>query len=313
MHDRSESSNSLIKSFRRIDLNLFVLFDAIYSEGSITGAGNRLGLTQPAVSHALRRLRTALDDKLFLRKGKGVVPTPYARAIVDDVRGALDLLRSGLLRERQFDPATATASFRISMRAGLETRLLPHLAKRLDKTAPQVTVISTRIARRQLESELARGDVDLALDVASPVGFDICRQVLETEQLVVVGRKGNPSFSGGLTLKPYLAARHLIVSERGRGGTIEDYELSRHGVRRRIAMRCVNLSAGLLSVEQSDFLLTAGERQVEALPNFPNLEVHAFPLKAPPIEMMLYWHESRDKEPSNQWLRELVTESLGAT
>ena len=140
----------------RIDLNLFVVFDAIYSEGGITRASKRLSLTQPAISHALGRLREMFDDPLFLRQGKAMIPTPLARVIIDPVRQSLQGFESTLQRVDRFDPATARRHFTVGMRDLRELTVLPNLLRAVTRAAPFIDISVVRAERRQLEAR-ARG------------------------------------------------------------------------------------------------------------------------------------------------------------
>ena len=152
----------------RVDLNLFVVFDAIYTEGGITAAARTLNLTQPAVSHALGRLRELFDDPLFERRGQGMVPTPLARTLIAEVRSALQGFERTLREGTRFDPATSERRFTLSMRDALEATLLPPLMAAIAKEAPRIDVTTVRGDRRQLETELLAGTIDAAADILLP-------------------------------------------------------------------------------------------------------------------------------------------------
>ena len=139
----------------RIDLNLFVVLDAIFTEGGITRASDKLHLTQPAVSHALNRLRRLFDDALFVREGRRLVPTPRARALIEPVRAALRGLEVTLSESQAFDAARSTRRFTLGVRDVLEARLLPPLLRALAVEAPGVDIAAVRADRRELEAELA--------------------------------------------------------------------------------------------------------------------------------------------------------------
>ena len=147
----------------RVDLNLYVVFDAIYSEGSITRAASKLNLTQPAVSHALSRLREVYQDALFVRRGNRMVPTPQARSMVQSVREALLQLQTTLTSPQAFDPASTQKQVSLSMRGVAESLLLSELVVHLERLAPLMQLSSVRVQRREMESELAGGRLDFAL------------------------------------------------------------------------------------------------------------------------------------------------------
>ena len=239
----------------RFDLNLFVVFDAIYTEGSLTRAARVLNLTQPAVSHALGRLRDRLEDPLFVRQGARMVPTSRARAMVTPVRHALGGLQRCLSDEGGFDVADAERTFVVGLRDGLEGCLLPPLTAGILEEAPGVRLQSMTVARRQLATELASGRLDLAADVLLPLPDAIEHRPVMSGPLVVIMRPGHP-LAGKLDLPAYLAAQHVLVSSRREGPGMEDFGLSRLGYRRNIRLRCQHHMAALSTVMGSDLLLT---------------------------------------------------------
>uniref|UniRef100_UPI003561BBFA LysR family transcriptional regulator n=1 Tax=Litorivivens sp. TaxID=2020868 RepID=UPI003561BBFA len=172
----------------RVDLNLLVVFDAIYSEGGITRAAEKLHLTQPAVSHSLGRLRDLFDDPLFERDGRLMMPTPKARSHIGTVRRSLRELQIMFNDIERFDATSSDRAFTIGMRDLLEVNLLPALATRIAKTAPELTVASVRLNRPDLESELATGSLDVAIDVLQPVSDDISYQRFAQDRMVVLAR-----------------------------------------------------------------------------------------------------------------------------
>jgi DNA-binding transcriptional LysR family regulator len=304
--------SDLVRSFRRIDLNLFIVFVTIYEYRSLTIASKHLGLTQPAVSHSLSRLREALGDDLFMRKGGKFVPTPFSHMIIDDVRRSLEIIRVGPLGQQVFDPLASDARFRIAMNTAMEVHLLPELMKKISVEAPNVVVSTHRVQRRSIENELATGELSLALDVDMPTGPEIKRLLVGVDSPVVVARKGNPLFKDGMTPEAFLKADHVIVTARKRGVAIEDYELGRRGERRRIAVRCTTLMAALKVVANTDYALSLGGDQLQAIAPNHELQEFKFPYDVKPIGGMLYWHESVDQVSSNVWMRNLILQTLSS-
>lgn len=306
MLDNSEFLPDRLRSFYKIDLNLFVVFAAIFEQGSLTAAGRTLNLTQPAVSHALSRLRTSLGDDLFVRKGGAVVPTPFAKSIIDDVHLALDTFRSGPLGERRFNPSTSTAVFRVSVTASMEVYLLPRILKRLSEEAPNTTIITARVERNDIDDALARGELSLAIDADAPINSHLSCLSLVKDELVTVSRKGNPISKKGIDKEVYLNAKHILVTTRSVDGGTEDYELARLGLRRYIVSRCVNVLAAVNSVAETDYLLTLGSKQLASTGAASQLEVFDFPFEGPQLEALLFWHNNVEKDPANIWLRQIV-------
>jgi len=296
----------------RIDLNLLVVLDAIYTEGGITRAAEKLHLTQPAISHSLGRLRELFKDELFAREGRAMVPTPLARNLIEPVRRALRGLEVTLNELERFDPATTQKRFTIAVRDVFESTLLPPLLKRVSRAAPSVDVAAVQIERREFESELAAGTLDAALDVLLPLSTQVRHRRISLDRQVVVARKNHPAVKRGLTLATYLKQHHVLVSSRRRGPGLEDVELSRQGLSRRIRLRCQHYFAACRVVSQTDLVLTMpGNYAKIANRQFGN-QILPLPLQMPPLDAYLYWHANVENEPANKWLREQIVGSFKA-
>ncbi|WP_257446403.1 LysR family transcriptional regulator [Archangium lipolyticum] len=282
----------------QLDLNLFRVFDVIYRERNLTRAAEILFLSQSAVSHALARLREQLDDPLFVRQGRGVVPTPLAERLAPGILEALALLQQAVHRTRHFDARRDVVQVTVAMNDVLEPSLLPQLVTRLRESAPQVRIASVRLDRAGLERDLASGRLDLAIDVAQSTGADLHHTPLLRDTFCVVSARRRK-----LDVSAYLAARHVTVSSRRTGLTLEDLVLSRLGYQREIALRCQHYEAACRVVADSDLLLTIPRRQAEALSATLGIRLLPMPVILPPVEIHLYWHRQVDGEPRNQWLR----------
>jgi DNA-binding transcriptional LysR family regulator len=294
----------------RIDLNLLVVLDAIFSEGGITKAGDKLHLTQPAISHALARLRELFDDPLFVREGRAMVPTPLARSLEQPIRRTLRALEVTLNEVQQFDAASTQRHFSVAVRDVLEATVLPPLLARVAAAAPSIDISAIRADRRTLETELAAGTLDAALDVLLPLSDEIRHQRISSDHQVVVLRRDHPLLKETFDLAAYLRQHHVLVSSRRSGPALEDVELSRQGLKRRIRLRCQHYFAACRVVSQTDLLLTMPAHYAElANQQFGNV-VLPFPMEMPSLDVYLYWHASVDKEPANRWLREQLIATL---
>ena len=260
-----ESSNICGVHLGQVDLNLFVVLEAIYREGNITRAGHQLNLTQPAISHALKRLRNLLRDPLFVRQGTHMVPTPFTRNMIDQVGQALQLLEVNLHESRSFVPENAHRSFHLSLWEYTEALILPSLVQRLLCAAPGMTISTSRVKRRDLEAELARGSVDLAVEIPMTMSDHISGKALLKEPFAVMARKGHPAIKDRLDLDTYLAQHHVQVSSRRHGPSLVDVELSRRGLRRQVFLRIQHNFAASMVVSTTDMLLTLPERQARLL------------------------------------------------
>ncbi len=308
----------------KIDLNLFTVFDTIYSEGSLTRAAERLNLTQPAISHALGRLRDRLQDPLFIRHGHKMTPTPLAQNLLPEIRQALTQLNQAVQKAHAFDPLLAKKTFRMAMRDVIEATLLPPLIKGLAESGPNINLASVRIDRKELEVKLAAGELDFAVDVLVPTSANLKHQKLVDDELVVVIRKQHPLLHGSyppqqneadkgaqinvkLTADQYLRCGHVQVSGRPTGPGLEDFALSKSGYNRNIRLRCQHYYAACRVVESSDLLLTMPARYAQLLiASFPELSIVSCPFSSDAIDVHLYWHVSRDNDSANRWFREYL-------
>ena len=292
----------------QVDLNLFVVLEAIYREGNLTRAGRQLKLTQPAMSHALKRLRELLKDPLFIREGANMVPTPFSRNMINDVRQALQILEVNLYENRNFDPAHTRRTFMVGFWELMESMILPELARTITRAAPEISITSLRVKRREIEAELSSGALDLALDVPISMSENIRHKPLFSDRVVVVARPGHPAIGRELDLDTYLSQDHILVSSRRYGPSLVDAELNRKGRKRSIAMRCQNYFAACSMAAQTDMLLTMPEHYAETLNTRFENRLHPFPLKSlQTLDIHMYWHESSDNDPANRWLREEIT------
>jgi DNA-binding transcriptional LysR family regulator len=288
----------------KIDLNLFVVFDAIYCEGNITKAASVLNLSQPAVSHSLGKLRTYFDDPLFIRQGNEMRPTPVAKNVIADVREALHQLRVCLVQSRQFEPMTSRKNFTLSLLGSLEATYLPPLMQSLIKESPHVNLKSSRRVRRnELENKLASGDIDLAIDTLVPVSNNIMHTQLEQDNVVVLARKDHPAISKSLNLQTYLDLNHILVSSRSSGPGLEDFELSRLGLERKVYLRCQHALSACRIIMSSDMILTLPKAAAKMYSEMLDIALYPMPVELSGIDVHLYWHENVDKDPANKWLR----------
>ena len=299
-----------MRHLARFDLNLLRIFDAIFAKGGVSAAARHLNLSQPAISHALTRLRTQFDDPLFVRQGNRLVPTTAARAMAGPVREALRGLDVALDAATAFDPAASTREFRIGVRLSGEMPRFSSLVARVRAEAPHVALSSVTFRRRDLVAMLANGDLDLALDVALPADDRLCRHYLGTEPLVVVARKGHPRIDGAIDLDTYLALDHIIATARPYGPGIEDMVLGRMGLTRRIAVRCQHAITAWQIVAASDMIFALPRSHAAVLDATWPMQLVELPLPVEPGGSYLYWHQAAQADPGLGWLRAIIAEEL---
>ncbi len=290
----------------KVDLNLFIVFDAIYTEANLTRAGQIVGITQPAVSNALARLRETFNDPLFVRTAQGMVPTPMAQNIIGPVRNALSLLRVSVQESRIFNPQQAAKTYRISMTDLTEAVILPPLFQRLRRLAPTVIIESFLSKRRETTKELAAGRLDFAVDAPLNTDPQVRHVKLTEDRYVCAMRKGHPMASQEkFTLDDYLSLTHVHISSRRSGLGYVDLALGKMGIQRKIALRSQHYLMASQVLQQTDMVMTVPERFAR------RHDLHAFNLPVngvPPVETHLYWHESTDQDPANRWMREQMIE-----
>ncbi len=297
----------------RVDLNLLVVLETIYTEEGITKAAERLHLTQPAVSHALSRLRDLFEDPLFERQGYKMIPTPLTRRLIAPLREHLQGIGTLLNDVQAFDPAVAKRRYVVGLRDYMESTVMPPMMRALSVEGPQMGLSAVRVDRRKMEGELAAGTLDLAIDMLLPVSEQVMHARVHADTMAVVARAGHPAMKDGhLDLNGYLAQRHVLVTSRRSGLGFEDVELRRMGVQRRVALRCQFHFAACRTVSQTDLLLTM-PASYATIANQPfGNQVLPFPAPLPPYDAYMYWHASTDNDPANRWLRELMLRSFQA-
>ncbi len=290
-----------------IDLNLFVVLDAIYTEGNLTRAGEIIGITQPAVSNSLSRLRNLFDDPLFVRTAEGMVPTPVAQNVIGQVRQALGLIRSSVQDSETFDPSISGKRFRISTNDLSQAILLPKIFRLLKREAPEVSVDCYQVHRRDMSIELASGNLDLAIDVPLPPDPQIKQKPLSSNPYVCVVRRDNELVKDVLDLDTYLKLKHIHISSRRGGLGHVDLALGKMGKKREIILRTQNYLATPEMAATTDFAITVPRIFAEFLSRTVDVNVLELPFETPDLEAFLYWHESTDKDQANIWIREMIS------
>src|SRR5690625_4195159 len=226
-------------NLRSIDLNLLVVFDAIYSTGNISTAAERVGMSQPAMSNALRRFRATVNDPLFIRHPHGVSPTKKADELAPVIHQALYSLRTALMPPGNYDFATDTSTFRISTEELGEIVLIPNLIKKLSKIAPGIRLSVSPQIHHELHDEMRYGRIDMSIDYIQPrssTHFDSVH--LFDERRVCVLRHDHPLITDdSISMNQYLNTSHVVLNQRIRGLTSVQAYLDEHDLKRKIAMQ----------------------------------------------------------------------------
>jgi DNA-binding transcriptional LysR family regulator len=289
------------------DLNLFVILNAIYTEGSLTKAAEVVGITQPAVSNALSRLRERFDDDLFIRTGSGMVPTQKTENIISDIQNALSLMQQSVNEPDTFDPKLSNRNFKISLGDVSEGRVLPYIMNEIDKNAPFVSMGSYAYSRSDQVHALATHNLDFVVDPIIPASEEINSYKVFEDDFVAIHRDDHPLGKiDEVSVDDILAQRHLHVSNRKRGLHLIDVELDKIGYRREIALRCQHFLIAPRIIRSTDLVLM-GTRSFAKSHNLQFIEI---PTEIPSIEYHLIWHKSDEGDGGHLWMKDLIIEAF---
>ncbi|MBT9553044.1 MAG: LysR family transcriptional regulator [Hydrogenophaga sp.] len=296
----------------QLDLNLLVVFQQLLRERRVSRVAVTLGLSQPAVSNALRRLRGLLDDELFLRTPAGMEPTPYAQQLAGPVAQALDTLRDALNVRASFDPSTSSRCFSLAMTDVGETYFLPVLMDALSQQAPGVTLRCVPVADATLRDDMAAGRVDLALGSLPQLQAGFFQQTLFRQRYVALMREGHPlAARGTVTAAAYRQAAHVRVVSTGTGHGQVEAALDRLGIARSVQLTLPHYVALGHVLGSTDLLATVPERFAERACAPFGLVARPLTLKLPGSTIAQLWHAHLHRDPGHQWLRGLVVRSFG--
>jgi len=291
-----------------INLNLLVAFEALLEERNVSRAATRAGLSQPAMSNALARLRALFGDPLFNRAAGGMTPTTRALELAAPVRAGLALIRNAFDERPSFDPAASTRTFRLAMSDYAELRVLPALLEHLGSVSPYLQILVRSLERIFIapEAELRAGTLDAAIGFfpeasALDPGTRSCD--LFTEENVCILRRGNPLLHKRFTLRQFASAGHVAVLHSANGRGLIDNILAGHGLRRRLQAGTPNFLTVPFLVAKPDLIATVPAGLAAQFRKSMPLEIRKVPLRLPTFRMRLLWHEHAEDDPGHKWLR----------
>lgn len=293
-----------------IDLNLFLVFQAIYATRSVTLAGDRLGMTQSAVSNALKRMRERFNDALFVRSADGMVPTPVAERLIAPIEEGIACLVQAVDQGRTFEPETSSRIFRIAVNDIGQLVMMPELLSVARSVAPGVRFETVDVSMADARQRMLHGQIDIALGSWESMGPSFYQQRLFDETFVVLMSKASPlGTRERIELEDYLAAEHIAYRPQGTTDSQLQQTLDRAGAldRRRVVLTAAH-SLGLTSiVATSGLLLTAPARLAKAMvATRADLRSVDAPFEVRPFEIRQQWHERFHQDSGNRWLRELI-------
>ncbi|WP_153101099.1 LysR family transcriptional regulator [Paraburkholderia hayleyella] len=300
-------------SIDHVDLNLLRVFQAIVEERGLTRAGERLALSQPAVSYSLGRLRSLFDDPLFIRTRSGMQPTPVALELTEIVGRALDTVREALRYAEHFDPATSTRTFRLSLSDAGEVAYLPVLCAALQKAAPRVKLVIEPLPVEEIEEALRSSRLDFAIGNLPALLSRTRHGLLFEEPYVCMTRerRGLPA-GNSLKLEQFLAASHVQVRSLEHSHYTLDDALRAQGVGRNIALALPHFVAVPGVLAATDLFATLPHRLAHILNRGNAFRVYALPVHLPKAAVTMHWHEHFHEDEGNVWMRNLMIDILAS-
>ncbi|BAP45260.1 LysR family transcriptional regulator [Pseudomonas sp. LJDD11] len=294
-------------NLRDLDLNLLLVLHQLLIDRQVSSAADNLGLTQPAMSNALKRLRSTLNDELFVRSGRSMQPTPYAEQLAQPVAQAIALLHQALQRPAAFDPASSRRRFTLAMTDIGEIYFMPQLIDTLLQRAPGLSVTTVR-SDAQLSEALASGAIDLAVGLQPNLQSGFYQRRLFVHRYVVLCRHDHPLAGQAMTAQAFARQSHVHVAAASTGhGEVEQY-LRRAGLQRDIRLEVPHFVAVGHILQRSDLVATVPERFASTCLQPFGLVALPLPVPLPEITINLFWHARFHKEPANQWFRDLMFE-----
>lgn len=288
------------------DLNLLPIAFALYDELNVSRAARLLGMSQPAVSMALRRLRETFNDPLFIRVPTGIAPTPRAHDLVRFARPLVQRLQEDLLKGETFDPATSTRTFTLALSDVGEMAFLPWVMESLRLQAPLCAIRSVSLPTAQLAHELEKGEIDVAIGyfpaLAQQKNFRQLR--VDSQRFACLMRADHPLRSHRLSVADFRAAEHIVIRSEGRSQEVVERFFERRRVRRRVAVFTPHFLSVPFIVAQSDLIATVPRSVALRFASLiPQLAVVPAPFDITGFDLKLHWHRRFDNEPRSQWLR----------
>jgi DNA-binding transcriptional LysR family regulator len=292
-----------VRRLADIDLNLLLALDALLRERSVTRAGAALGLSQPATSHALARLRELFGDELLVRQGNDMEPTALAESLVAPLAEALDRVEALLWHERAFDPVAADRDLVIAMTDFVEVTLLPAVLPHLG-IGPRLRLRLRRLGNELPERALADGDIDLAVGTILSPPPALMVSTLYRETFAAMVRRDHPCLTTPLTPESYAALDHVLIAAPGDGPGIVDVALEERGLRRNVVLRTPHFLTVAPLLAATDLICTVPARIAHDSSLRHDMVVIDPPIAVPGFDVAMFWHPRRERDPAVRWLRD---------
>ncbi|WP_076735060.1 LysR family transcriptional regulator [Cronobacter sakazakii] len=297
--------NIMHPSLRRLDLNLLPVFDAIYRHRSVRKAADELAMSTSALSHALSRLRTTLNDPLFYREGHRMCPSVYATQLAPSIASALKFLNQELTPQPEFDPASSTECLQIAITDFTAFCIFPALMHQLQRDAPGLRFELRYLPHSPALNELLAGEMDLALGFSAPEDIRHAEldeiSWLEDDYVVISSAR-----RAQLTFEDYLAARHVVVTPWNEKQGVLDSQLEKMGYTRQIALKTPSMLGAPFIVAESDLLMALPRFAAQKLLPATDLRIFELPFEVPSFEVKIYSHQRSGKRGATDWLKRVL-------
>lgn len=296
----------------RLDLNLLLVLHHLLLLKRVSAVAELLGMSQPAVSSALGRLRTTLGDELFLRTQRGMQPTPYALQLAEPVAMALDVLQQALNVRAAFHPATSTRNFTLAMTDVGEMYFLPVLVDALARSAPGVTLHVVSVTLSSLKEDMSTGRINLALGLLPQLQAGFFQQTLFRQKYVCLMRKMHPlANKKTLNLEAFANAEHVRVLATGTGHGRVDAALEKQKIRRQVRLTVPHYVALGDVLKHSNLIATVPHRFAQRILKPFDLTTHELPIALEESTIHQFWHGRLHRDPGHQWLRQCISDLFG--
>ena len=298
---------------RELDLNLLAVFDALFETRSVTLASKAIGLSQPAMSYSLAKLRTAFDDPLFVRIDNKMQPTPRALGMAPQIKRVLEIVQGELLNFSKFDPASSTRLYTFCMSDIGEVFFLPPLIRRIWQESPLATVRTLSPSPSTLTVALEEGAIDLAIGYFPDLrksGF-YQQQLFESKFVCITSSKNN-RLKSGLTLLSYKEAAHVNVHFEGRSHELIDRHLALLKIVRQVVLTVPHFMTLAEIIPQGDLIATVPKEVALQIARSHDITIHELPFESPSFALKQFWHKRNHDDAANQWLRDIVRSTFQA-
>ena len=301
-------------NLRAVDLNLLTLFDALISEGQLRRAAEKLGMTQPAASSALARLRLTYGDDLFVRSRQGMIPTPRAKSLAGPIREALQMIKGTLDEDQDFSPHTAKRTFKLSISGYTaigdyaELVLLPGLLRRMDRYSDTLSIETAGDLMSAGQHTVSHSLVDFSLGYTIPDNPKLDSCLLSEDEIVVIARRGHPRLKQQINRKTYLAEKHIVMGTGKQQQTMLELIYREQKIHRRVAAVVRQYLAIPALVAQTDHIASIPRRMAQSMLNANALQIYPLPFAVEPVRTYLVWHKALGQDKGHQWLKQQILE-----